>query len=418
MQENKKDSDRLTETPHLSSTKQTVENKRQPPASLADIYREKLSSLESSVKESKNIQVEEVEKLKALSELMRLQKRNARKTALWPIFTLLALLILVSFVLFQPVSQTEIELIAEVSEVSFQTPQEESEPRRPQRLITNLSLQEIGFSNLTELTFPRSKPILADDAMPLAIELSATEESSITLEQLSLQPKSDVTLAKVASSDDYALVIAFNNLQLELEVNLKNINSSEGESDRVEGRDIVAPTSLRGKLTLLPGKNKDKIDEFSFTFSPIPLPTSDEPLALASQLLMENLKLSKVVVYSDSQGTYTETISTVESGSVFLEALDREKQEVRLRPGEELRFSKSEGTIRLLELTEDTIRLQFRGIVSGMTVGSEENPRSIMPTILEYWQAKNSLLTFLSGLIVFTGFLLTLLRWWRDTFST
>jgi len=85
-------------------------------------------------------------------------------------------------------------------------------------------------------------------------------------------------------------------------------------------------------------------------------------------------------------------VSTILSGTLFLESLDGEKRQ--LRPGEELEFWESSGEIRMLRLEDNQIAVRYHGRVRGMTTGSGEGLHSLMPTYLEWMRARHGLSLF------------------------
>jgi hypothetical protein len=70
------------------------------------------------------------------------------------------------------------------------------------------------------------------------------------------------------------------------------------------------------------------------------------------------------------------------------------------------------GVIRTLQLLEDHIALTFHGYVSGMRSGYGANPRSLMPTYLEWLQARHGLSLLWGTTIYLVGLLVGALRWW------
>jgi hypothetical protein len=104
-------------------------------------------------------------------------------------------------------------------------------------------------------------------------------------------------------------------------------------------------------------------------------------------------------------------VSTIQTGSLYFEALGGTKRE--LRPGELLRFGAASGTFLTLDLRPDGIAATFQGDVRGMRTGPAEEPTPLMPTLLE-WLRKRQALSLLWGTALYlSGIGLTLRRWWR-----
>ena len=126
---------------------------------------------------------------------------------------------------------------------------------------------------------------------------------------------------------------------------------------------------------------------------------------------MRELRVHRV---EDDQGAVrplARPVSTIQSGSVFFQALGGTER--KLRPGEMLRFGAASGTFLTLDLRDDGIAATFQGEVSEMRSGSGDDPRSLMPTLLE-WLRKRKRLSLLWGTaLYFSGMALTLRKWWR-----
>jgi hypothetical protein len=107
------------------------------------------------------------------------------------------------------------------------------------------------------------------------------------------------------------------------------------------------------------------------------------------QLSVHRLSLSRIDEFNTPAGTLVQAVSTILSGMVYFESLDGAKYP--LRPQELLRFEDVQGTIRTLQLVDGRINLNFRGRMRGMSTGWGEHPRDLMPTYLEWLQARHGL---------------------------
>jgi hypothetical protein len=77
-----------------------------------------------------------------------------------------------------------------------------------------------------------------------------------------------------------------------------------------------------------------------------------------------------------------------------------------------IHFEQVRGEIRTLRLQDNNIDLKFHGRVRGLGAGPEENPRSLMPTWLEWLRARHSLSLFWGAAIYLFGLIAGVLRWW------
>jgi hypothetical protein len=136
-----------------------------------------------------------------------------------------------------------------------------------------------------------------------------------------------------------------------------------------------------------------------------------EPAPRWEQVDVRDLQLHRVEDLQDAARPLARPVSTVQSGSVYFEALGGAER--KLRAGELLRFGAVTGTILTLDLSTFSIAATFQGDVRDMRSGSGDEPRSLMPTLLD-WLRKRQALSLLWGTALYlSGIGLTLRRWWR-----
>ena len=134
----------------------------------------------------------------------------------------------------------------------------------------------------------------------------------------------------------------------------------------------------------------------------------DHP-GVTPQVPVRSLAFSRINEFADRGVSIVRRLSTIVGGTLYMESLNGDKR--ALRPGEELRFSESAGEIRTIRLAGDALALSFHGRVRGMATGSEDSPRSLMPTWLEWLRARHGL-TLLWGTTVYLfGLATALVRW-------
>jgi hypothetical protein len=129
------------------------------------------------------------------------------------------------------------------------------------------------------------------------------------------------------------------------------------------------------------------------------------------QLSITELVLFRIDEFTDLTRTLVRRVSTIISGTLYLESLNGEKR--LLREGEAFHFEHARGEIRTLSLNTDHIALKFHGHVRGMGSGSGENSRSLMPSYLEWLQARHGLTLLWSTTLYLFGLIIGLLRWWE-----
>jgi hypothetical protein len=129
------------------------------------------------------------------------------------------------------------------------------------------------------------------------------------------------------------------------------------------------------------------------------------------QLSVSRLALSRIDELQSLDGSTAHTVSTILSGTLYLESLNGEPR--KLRPRELLQFDEVRGVIRTLQLEGGHVALAFRGKVRGMRSGWGENPVSLMPTWLAWLQARHGLSLLWGTTLYFFGLILAVLKWWR-----
>lgn len=127
------------------------------------------------------------------------------------------------------------------------------------------------------------------------------------------------------------------------------------------------------------------------------------------------LTLGRVEQVAMADATLVRELSTLVSGSLFYSSLDG--LERKLRHGQPLRFSSTSGELRSIEFELGKIHLRYHGDVQGMSTGPTTDPRSLMPTLLEWLRANHSLSLLWGTALYLFGLLGGLLRWWRPSGS-
>ena len=128
------------------------------------------------------------------------------------------------------------------------------------------------------------------------------------------------------------------------------------------------------------------------------------------QLSARDLSLFRIDEFNEGGRMLVRRVSTIISGTLFFESLgDRGR---RIRPGEALEFERSSGEIRELRLGDREIRVRYHGRVRGMSTGSGEGRRSLMPTYLEWLRARHGLTLLWGSALYAFGLVAAGLRWW------
>jgi hypothetical protein len=345
------------------------------------------------------------DKLEALERLSRLVQlcESARPPAprkRWPaVAVVVATLAIVSFLLFSCVSETEVELDLTTSGVGFVLSTE-------QALSDLLNLSALGVSGQIETQVPRPREGATDLALAsepdqhrainLSIESNSVPASSITLAALILPDGTRVRIAPTEITSQYRISLRKAGLELRVDVNGSIMITVPGGP--TERREFNRPQSV----VIQSGADDVNLD--------LSLLDSAEPKRFSHQLFIRDLSLFSIEELPGKQHTLVRRVSTVLSGAVYLESLNG--KELPLRPGAPLRFKQSSGEIRTVSLSENGVNLQFHGFVTGMSTGSEENPRNLMPTYLEWLRVRHGLSLFWGAVLYLFTLSVGLLRWW------
>ena len=338
-----------------------------------------------------------LEELETLQTLQTLFGPSRRKNRYVPLVVVGLVGVALALLLLLRVPKTEIELIVKSTDVGFTT------SGNVQPIIESLSFREIGFNDVTAASLSNAPPVRMDDGSAFPVKLMSRRPKSITLEQLLLPSGSTVYLSQQRDQENYEAAVVADDLEIELELN--------GTKDfkvlsTIKFENLADGSLLLRGIPFLGVPTHKGAELLRFAFSPTK-PSS----RLAQQTQISSLRFTKAEVLSDTQNTLNKLVSGIESGSLYLESLN--SHELILRPGELLRFENVEGTLRAVELDQTGLSVQFRGTVRGMKIGSEDAPRSIMPTLLEWLQARTSLITLLSGALALLSGLAAYVEWWR-----
>jgi hypothetical protein len=132
-------------------------------------------------------------------------------------------------------------------------------------------------------------------------------------------------------------------------------------------------------------------------------------MELVRQWRVTGLSMNRVERFMDANHTRARNLSTLLSGTLYLDSLNGERRS--LRPGEAVRFEESTGDIRTLAIEANPISLQYQGQVRGMTTGFGEARTDLMPTLLEWLRARHGLSLMWGSALYAFGLLSAVLRW-------
>jgi hypothetical protein len=342
-----------------------------------------------------NISPGRIEMLNNLAKLVETRDSlQPRPRNWWPPLILAGTLIIVSVLLFGRVRETDIELEISVAQLDF-------ELEKSEVLSSAANLSMLGVSGIKNVRLPQSdleESISSSNGQVTVLSLAAltlgTRRGNVTLAPLVLPAHARVRLNRSEVANQYNLSTNVANLRFEAAaygpVTIRIPGSPEGAFDFATPRQIV----MQGGT-----------DEVSLDLTFPSLPQS----VLSSQLEVRDMGFARVDQFLGPDQTLVKHLSTILSGTLFFESLNG--QPFTLRPGEQLNFEHSQGEIRALELGANYINLKYHGRVAGMTAGTGEGRRSIMPTYLEWLKARHGLSLLWATSLYLFGLAAAALRW-------
>jgi hypothetical protein len=347
------------------------------------------------------VSAEQLDALNRLAQIVELseaaQPQPTRKR--WPVVVALGCtLLIVSILLFARVPETEIELDLALSEVSFVLPGQ-------QVVAEAMELAALGASGLREVQLPE-----ADDREVREPPVSDGTESAVRL--------SVVSDGKVQGSINLATMV----LPAETHVSMRHHELPRQYRLSLKGKNLELRADLNGPVqVVLAGRGSKQFNFATPQAVHLRSGTDDVDLDLmfpdsakggfSSQLPANSLSLFRIDEFLDIQHTVVRQASTILSGTLTFESLNGEEH--KLRPGEMIRFEQIHGEIRTLHLQNDQIDLKYHGRVRGMSAGSGENRRSLMPTWLDWLRARHGLSLLWGTAIYLFGLIVGALRWLR-----
>jgi hypothetical protein len=340
---------------------------------------------------------ERLDQLGRLERMVELRDTAAAKAASrWTVPILAAgALAAVSAVLFGRVRTTEIELELKVSELSFVIP-------TVQVISDAMALSSVGISGVRSIALPGAagEAQVGGDASNILLTSGASggRVGRVGLDPISVSAGTRVSLRKVEGANRYRMMLQ--GAIREVDVSVHGPVRVVVPPDRNEVHDFSYPR----RVSAQPGSDRISL-EFATADSGAARP------ALRSPLPAESLFLFRLDRFQQSEQSLVRQVPTIQSGTLFFESLDGQARP--LRAGEGLHLGWTEGELRQLELADDGFLVRFHGRARGMSAGSGDVLRSLMPTRLDWIRARHSL-SFAWGAIVFLlGFFGSLLRWWR-----
>ncbi len=340
------------------------------------------------------------ERLESLGRLTRLAEMAdaaaARSRRRWAIPSVaIATLACASVMLFARTSSTEVAMELKVSEFSFVLP-------TAQALTDEMTVSRVGVSGLTAIDLPDPQPgpgaTRREPDIYVAADGSGPYAGAVSVNAIVLPAGSRITLKKLDGTGRYALT-------------LRGATSELAVSVIGPTRLVVPPTvndvrrfPFPRRVTLMP-------DPRLVTLDVTIADTSRKRRTFRSPLPAESLFFFRIDRLDDALHTLVRQVSTIDSGTLYFESINGGARP--LRAGEAIHFARSHGEISDWLLADDGIVLRFRGRVAGMSSGSGDIRRSLMPTVLDWLRAQHGLSLLWGTTAYGVGLFITVLGWWK-----
>jgi hypothetical protein len=358
------------------------------------------AAVDKSVTKDGKLTADEIDSLEQLSRLVKLidSTQPKRRPNLWLLPALfLTTLTILSILLFGHVSETEIELDVTASDVSFAVPDQ-------QVLTTLMQLTRLGIDGLHEIRIPRSQEedshtiSSADnkrETLHVLITPEKKETGSLSLSSVIVPVGTRVRIYPTEIANQYGLSLTGASVDLRAEIHGRIQMSFSDHTSMMynfASPKAIVMTSDSQEVRLVFSVANDSIGA-----------------AFSSQLAADELRLFQIDEFVDQKNTIVRKVSTIHSGTLYLEEL--KGKEIQLRPREQISFKQSVGEIRTIRLNNNRVELKYYGRVRGMDSGFAENKRNLMPTYLEWLSARHGLSLLWGTTLYIFGIIVGVLRW-------
>ncbi len=291
-------------------------------------------------------------------------------------------LAVLSLLLFGEIRSAEIELDVRVSEAALKL-------QHRQEITTDLKPRMLGLTGLREIQLPRARGRDAE-IIPLAnagvarLVDDGEESGFLTLAPVVLAAGGRLRLLTFGEAEATRLRLALASDGLELRLTVQGVTRLE-----IPGKEpILLELPSPRVIHLIPGDGEVELD-LAFIEPPSEL--------FIPHLQVTDLDFTRVDEARLAEGTLLRRTSTMLDGSLYFLALDDVERKLRRR--EMLTLRQASGWLRSLDFEHGGLGLNFLGTVHGMSTGSEDNRRSLMPSILQ-WLHKRQGLALIWGLML------------------
>jgi hypothetical protein len=352
---------------------------------------------EGALQTSGQVSADHLDELNRLARLVEMREdatrpgRNRWAVPLVAVVTVAAM----SVLLFARVSSTEIELELKVSELSFVVPE--------LRILTNaLNVSGLRVSGLRAIELPGDGADSSGAGHAASISLApdrvGRRTGTVSVDPISVPGGARVWLRKVDGPRWYGM-------------NIRGATSGLAVSANGPVRLVIPQVVNEARDFSFPRRINLAADSEQVSLEFAMEEAAEQHRTFQSPVPADSLLLYRIDRFQQGDQALVRRVPTIQSGTLYLESLNGEARP--LREGEGLNLAWSSGEMRQLRLDDDGVLLRFHGVVSGMTTGSGDVRRSLMPTWLESLRAQHGLWLLWGTTAYVVGFFVTVLGWWR-----
>jgi hypothetical protein len=391
-------------------------------AQLEDTIRNRADELLKEVwKDAGGSREEKVERLKQLSALLELRHQHQRfswqRLKLPLFFVFIAIYALIAWYLLRPYNngQASVQLEVVVSRLTLEVCDE------AELATSGIPLAMLAFNQAQDIRVPQQFQNLT---YPIEnIKLEVTPEAQLTVNNITLHKGDGLALSRWPGTSGFRLEVF--PVKFEDSSNPDQVAKTEPSVSAACKLEAGATRTLESYQANLSGEVKALGQSVTFTDSESMTVTPTDVTSLDFQLANSGTEENQVtnageelldfslpvglIRFRDirTKGDLYDLVSTIKEGSIYIEASNKT---IDLREGENLNFSVVQnGLVTSLELLPDnTIRMRFRGVVSGLETGFPDHLVPLMPTRLEWLRAREATLLLLGVFLYILGFLMPL----------
>jgi hypothetical protein len=372
-------------------------SKDKPPATnanLKSLVKKEFDQLSEAVITRHEISDEDLTKLKQLSELdAYLPKPPAHPARRWPVILLsLGIFLIPGVMISMKVPSVEVQFNLLVTEVSWQQDQ-------PGEIMGYVELDSLGVSSFSSIHLPRTRATAAEELSvpPANFWLPADGSGNISLAPVSAAKGARIWLSK--SPGEATAELSIKAPDSDVTVNLSGTVGIDSSGQRLGERDFGRPRPVVIRTS------EPRLLDLALHFN------LDQNIPFPSNIMISSLSLQQLEdVVVDGLRT-PRKISTVLDGEIYNQSMNGKKY--KLRKGEWLLVDGVEGEIRSMQITNEGIRLDYHGIVTGISIGSSKNKRDLMPNWLEWFGERNSVKMLWGAFLWLLSTLFGVIKWWR-----